>query len=189
MCVEKHRPAIMQPCARLDSQPGRLICHARQISMRSWNCPLEHDGRKKHVEMYCRGKHNQLHIPNNSAPLPETKNKASTPSPAGAVTTHDCPAELPLASGAHRIRAVVHCYWGCATGCACLDSTFPHVSFGHHALGDNSTISLIFAWHGNLACQVTSPNVCMAAFFYFFIFFGRDGHSLHKCNDNNLKET
>ena len=60
-------------------------------------------------------------------------------------------------------RAVVHCYWGCATGCACLDSTFPHVSSGHHALGDNSTISLIFAWHGNLACQVTSPNVCMAA--------------------------
>ena len=69
--------------------------------MKSWNCPLEHDGRKKHVEMYCRGKHNQLHIPNNSAPPPETKhdlqevtgkNKASTPSPAGAVTTHDCPA-------------------------------------------------------------------------------------------------
>ena len=59
--------------------------------------------------------------------------------------------------------AVVHCYWGCATGCACLDSTFPHVSFGHHALGDNSTISLIFAWHGNLACQVASPEVCMAA--------------------------
>ena len=77
--------------------------------------------------MYCRGKHNQLHIPNNSAPPPETKhdlqevtgkNKVSTPSPAGAVTTHDCPAELPLdsffyyfklgyrglASGAHRIH-------------------------------------------------------------------------------------
>ena len=58
--------------------------------MRSWNCPLEHDGRKKHVEMYCRGKHNQLHIPNNSAPPPKTKhdlqevtgkNKASTPKP------------------------------------------------------------------------------------------------------------
>ena len=81
--------------------------------MRSWNCPLEHDGRKKHVEMYYRGKHNQLHIPNNSAPPPETKrdlqevtgkNKASTPSPA--VTTHDCPAELPLASGAHRIHGL-----------------------------------------------------------------------------------
>ena len=89
MCVEKHRSAIMQPCTCLDSQPGRLNCHARQISMRSWNCPLEHDGRKEHVEMYCRGKHNQLHIPNNSAPPPETKhdlrevtgkNKASTPS-------------------------------------------------------------------------------------------------------------
>ena len=83
--------------------------------MRSWNCPLEHDGRKKHVEMYCRGKHKQLHIPNNSAPPPETKhdlqevtgkNKASTPSPAGAVTTHDCPAELPLASGAHRTHGL-----------------------------------------------------------------------------------
>ena len=27
------------------------------------------------------------------------------------------------------------------------------------------------------------------SFFFFLFFFGRDGHSLHKCNDNNLKET
>ena len=24
-------------------------------------------------------------------------------------------------------------------------------------------------------------------FFFFFFFFGRDGYSLHKCNDSNLK--
>ena len=74
-------------------------------------------------------------------------------------------------------RAVGHCYWGCATGCACLDSTFPHVSFGHHALGDNSTISLIFAWHGNLARQVASPDVCMAALLRIYAF------STHMCHD------
>ena len=41
--------------------------------MSSWNCPLEHDGQKEHVEICCRCKHSQLHIPNNSAPLPDTK--------------------------------------------------------------------------------------------------------------------
>ena len=56
-----------------------------------------------------------MNIPNNSAPPPETKhdlqevtgkNKAAAPSPAGAVTTHDCPAQLPLASGANHIQGL-----------------------------------------------------------------------------------
>ena len=75
MCVEKHRSAIMQPCTRLDSQPGRLNCHARQISMRSWNCPLEHDGRKKHVEAEC----------NSSSVMP-----SSAPSQACCASTGSC---------------------------------------------------------------------------------------------------
>ena len=74
--------------------------------------------------------------------------------------------DVPLDTARQAVQRVP----ACAIGCACLDSTFPHVSFGHHALGDNSTISLIFAWHGNLACQVASPDVCMAALLRIYAF-------------------
>ena len=68
-------------------------------------------------------------------------------------------------------RAVVHCYWGCATGCACIDSIFPHVPFGHHALGDSSTSLLILAWHGNLLFPFLGyrGDIHLLFFFFFFI--------------------
>ena len=39
----------------------------------------------------------------------------------------------------------------------------------------------------SLACRC-SHTYKFFFFFFFFFFFGRERHSLHKCNDNNLKE-
>ena len=39
-----------------------------------------------------------------------------------------------------------------------------------------------------LPCHVFYATVLHDTFsFFFFFFFGRDGYSLHKCNDSNLK--
>ncbi len=41
--------------------------------------------------------------------------------------------------------------------------------------------------HLRLSLQLQQPQLLASEFFFFFFFCGRDGYSLHKCNDSNLK--